>query len=123
MNKIISLLIKALSICLLIYFLIGISEGIYENKKDIALMKKKIDANEKINNDLMVVEKNMVQRINNLKDPREIEKIAREGRKFGINLVISSQRPSEISKTVVSQCNSFIIHKITNKQDFEIITR
>lgn len=52
-----------------------------------------------------------------------IEKIAREGRKFGINLVISSQRPSEISKTVVSQCNSFIIHKITNKQDFEIITR
>mgnify|MGYP000585426608 FL=1 len=41
-------------------------------------MKKKIDANEKINNDLMVVEKNMVQRINNLKDPREIEKIARE---------------------------------------------
>ena len=78
MNKIISLLIKALSICLLIYFLIGISEGIYENMKDIALMKKKIDANEKINNDLMVVEKNMVQRINNLKDPREIEKIARE---------------------------------------------
>lgn len=78
MNKIISLSIKALSICLLIYFLIGISKGIYENKKDIALMKEKIDENEKVNKDLMVVEKNMVQRINNLKDPREIEKIARE---------------------------------------------
>lgn len=78
MNKIISLSIKALSICLLIYFLIGISNGIYKNKKDIALMKEKIGENEKVNKDLMVVEKNMVQRINNLKDPREIEKIARE---------------------------------------------
>ena len=78
MNKIISLSIKVLSICLLIYFLIGISKGIYKNKKDIALMKEKINENEKVNKDLMNVEKNMIQRINNLKDPREIEKIARE---------------------------------------------
>lgn len=52
-----------------------------------------------------------------------IEKIAREGRKFGISLIISSQRPSEISKTVISQCNSYIVHKLTNKQDFEIISK
>ena len=78
MNKIISLSIKVLSICLLIYFLIGISKGIYKNKKDIALMREKINENEKVNKDLMNVEKNMIQRINNLKDPREIEKIARE---------------------------------------------
>ena len=78
MNRFISLSIKCLSICLLVYFLVGISRGIYHNKKDIALMKEKIAENEKINKDLIVVEKNMVQRINNLKDPREIEKIARE---------------------------------------------
>lgn len=41
-----------------------------------------------------------------------IERLAREGRKFGINLIISSQRPSELSKTVLSQCNSCKIHKI-----------
>lgn len=52
-----------------------------------------------------------------------IQKIAREGRKFGISLIISSQRPSEISKSIVSQCNSFIIHKITNKNDNEFISK
>lgn len=38
------------------------------------------------------------------------EKIAREGRKFGLGLVLSSQRPSELSSTVLSQCNSFLLH-------------
>lgn len=52
-----------------------------------------------------------------------IERLAREGRKFGISLVISSQRPSELSQTVISQCNSFIIHRITNKRDFEVINK
>ena len=35
------------------------------------------------------------------------ERIAREGRKFGLGMIISSQRPSELSPTVLSQCNSF----------------
>ena len=52
-----------------------------------------------------------------------IQKIAREGRKFGISLIISSQRPSELSKSVVSQCNSFIIHRLTNKSDNEFVYR
>ncbi|WP_199426659.1 ATP-binding protein [Thermaerobacillus caldiproteolyticus] len=52
-----------------------------------------------------------------------IERLAREGRKFGISLIISSQRPSELSKIVVSQCNSFIIHRITNKNDIDFISR
>lgn len=52
-----------------------------------------------------------------------IERLAREGRKFGISLIVSSQRPSELSKTVVSQCNSFIIHKITNKFDLDFVYR
>ncbi len=45
------------------------------------------------------------------------ERIAREGRKFGLSLVVSSQRPSELSKTVLSQCNSFIVHRIQNPED------
>ena len=36
------------------------------------------------------------------------ERIAREGRKFGLGLVLSSQRPSELSRTVLSQCNTFL---------------
>jgi len=45
------------------------------------------------------------------------ERIAREGRKYGISLIVSSQRPSELSKTVLSQCNSFIIHRLQNPED------
>ena len=45
------------------------------------------------------------------------ERIAREGRKYGISLIVSSQRPSELSKTVLSQCNSFIIHRLQNPDD------
>jgi hypothetical protein len=45
------------------------------------------------------------------------ERIAREGRKYGLSLIVSSQRPSELSKTVLSQCNSFIVHRIQNPED------
>ena len=51
------------------------------------------------------------------------EKIAREGRKFGLGLVLSSQRPSELSPTVLSQCNSFLLHRISNDKDQELIHR
>ena len=51
------------------------------------------------------------------------EKIAREGRKFGLGLVLSSQRPSELSPTVLSQCNSFLLHRIFNDRDQELIHR
>lgn len=50
------------------------------------------------------------------------EKIAREGRKFGLGLVLSSQRPSELSPTVLSQCNSFLLHRISNRQDQELVS-
>ena len=49
------------------------------------------------------------------------EKIAREGRKFGLGLVLSSQRPSELSPTVLSQCNSFLLHRISNDSDQELV--
>jgi hypothetical protein len=45
------------------------------------------------------------------------ERIAREGRKFGLSLVVASQRPSELSKTVLSQCGSFIVHRLQNPED------
>ncbi len=51
------------------------------------------------------------------------ERIAREGRKYGLSLVVSSQRPSELSKTVLSQCNSFIIHRIQNPDDQSYIRK
>lgn len=47
------------------------------------------------------------------------EKIAKEGRKFGLFMILASQRPSELSKTVLSQCNNFILHRIRNNVDLE----
>lgn len=52
-----------------------------------------------------------------LKANRIFELIAKEGRKFGMLLMISSQRPSELSKTVLSQCSNFIVHRIQNPED------
>ena len=49
------------------------------------------------------------------------EKIAREGRKYGLGLVLSSQRPSELSPTVISQCNSFLLHRLSNDRDQELV--
>lgn len=49
------------------------------------------------------------------------ERIAREGRKYGISLIVCSQRPSELSKTVLSQCNSFVIHRLQNPEDQKYI--
>ncbi len=51
------------------------------------------------------------------------ERIAREGRKFGLGLVLSSQRPSELSPTVLSQCNTFILHRISNDRDQDLVHR
>ncbi len=54
---------------------------------------------------------------------RVFERIAREGRKFGLGLVLSSQRPSELSPTVLSQCNSFLLHRISNDKDQEAVSK
>lgn len=50
-----------------------------------------------------------------------IDKLAREGRKYGIGLIFSSQVPSMLSYEIVSQCNSVIMHKITSKRDMEFL--
>lgn len=51
------------------------------------------------------------------------ERIAKEGRKYGLLMGISSQRPSELSKTVVSQCSNFIIHRVQNPDDLAYISK
>ncbi|WP_306120645.1 MULTISPECIES: DUF87 domain-containing protein [unclassified Roseitalea] len=51
------------------------------------------------------------------------ERVAREGRKFGLGLVLASQRPSELSPTVLAQCNSFLLHRIVNDVDQNLVRR
>jgi DNA helicase HerA-like ATPase len=50
-----------------------------------------------------------------------IRRIAKEGRKYGVGLLLVSQRPSEVEATVLSQCNSWIILRITNDSDRELV--
>ncbi|MCO7202767.1 ATP-binding protein, partial [Microbacterium sp. CnD16-F] len=51
------------------------------------------------------------------------ERIAKEGRKYGISLLVVSQRPSDVSRTVLSQCNNFIALRLTNDQDQAVVKR
>lgn len=72
---------------------------------------------------------NFVKRYNNDAENQDaasicckvFEKVAREGRKFGLGMVLASQRPSELSPTVLSQCNSFLLHRLSNDRDQEIV--
>lgn len=78
MNKIFSLLIKIISLALLVYFLFGITKGIYNNKKDIKVLRAKVLKQEEANKKLVELENNMMKEIDDLKNPLEIEKMARE---------------------------------------------
>lgn len=51
------------------------------------------------------------------------ERIAKEGRKYGISLLVVSQRPSDLSRTVLSQCNNFLVLRLTNDQDQAVIRK
>jgi DNA helicase HerA-like ATPase len=52
-----------------------------------------------------------------------IERIAKEGRKYGVTLLLSSQRPSEISETIFSQCSNFLAMRLTNPSDQSYVAR
>jgi uncharacterized protein len=52
-----------------------------------------------------------------------VEKVAKEGRKYGINMIVVSQRPSEVSETVLSQCGNFIVLRLTNPADQGYVRR
>ena len=51
------------------------------------------------------------------------ERISKEGRKYGIGLVVISQRPSEVNRTVMSQSNNFIAMRLTNVDDQSVVKR
>jgi DNA helicase HerA-like ATPase len=88
-------------------------------------LRSENNTNEKINNDiplLLVYEEahKYVPTSNLVKyraSKNSIERIAKEGRKYGITLLLASQRPSEISETIFSQCNNFIAMRLTNPID------
>jgi uncharacterized protein len=54
---------------------------------------------------------------------RSIERVAKEGRKYGVSLMVVSQRPSEVSETVLAQCSNFVVLRLTNTQDQSYVTR
>ena len=81
--------------------------------------------NEKVNNDapLLLIFEEAHKYVPNsdlskYRASREsIERIAKEGRKYGVSLLLASQRPSEISETIFSQCSNFIAMRLTNPND------
>ncbi len=83
------------------------------------------DPNEKINNDvpILLVYEEAHKYVPNSELSKyrsskiSIERIAKEGRKYGVTLLLASQRPSEISETIFSQCNNFIAMRLTNPVD------
>jgi hypothetical protein len=51
------------------------------------------------------------------------EEIIKEGRKFGVFLTIASQRPSDISSTIISQLHNYFLHRLINNKDIEAVER
>ncbi len=52
-----------------------------------------------------------------------VERVAKEGRKYGVSAMIISQRPSELSETVLSQCNSFVVMRLSNPEDQKYVSK
>lgn len=94
-------------------------------------LRCKTDVEEKINNDvpiLLVYEEAHKYALNSdiskyRASRQSIERIAKEGRKYGISMLLASQRPSEISETIFSQCNNFIAMRLTNPTDQNYVKR
>jgi hypothetical protein len=51
------------------------------------------------------------------------ERVAKEGRKYGFSLLVVSQRPSDVSRTILSQCNNFLALRLTNDSDQNVVKR
>ncbi len=54
---------------------------------------------------------------------KSLERVAKEGRKYGLNLMVVSQRPSEVSETIFAQCSSFLALRLTNDSDQNYVKR
>lgn len=102
-----------------------ISRIVFEYGYIYKRLRNNINPNEKVNNDipiLLVYEEahKYVPNSDLVKyrsSKKSIERIAKEGRKYGVTLLLASQRPSEISETIFSQCNNFIAMRLTNPVD------
>lgn len=108
-----------------------VSRIIFEYGYYYKRIRTKDDPSEQINNDtpfLLVYEEahKYVPKSDLVKyraSKKSIERIAKEGRKYGVTLLLSSQRPSEISETIFSQCNNFIAMRLTNPVDQNYVKR
>ena len=54
---------------------------------------------------------------------KSLERVAKEGRKYGLSLMVVSQRPSEVSETIFAQCNNFLALRLTNNADQSYVKR
>jgi len=52
-----------------------------------------------------------------------VERVAKEGRKYGVSCIVISQRPSELSQTVLSQCNNLIVMRLSSPEDQQYVTK
>jgi hypothetical protein len=59
----------------------------------------------------------------NIAARRTVERIAKEGRKYGVSCMVVSQRPVEVSETILSQCNNYVILRLTNPSDQNYVKR
>lgn len=108
-----------------------ISRMIFEYGYYYKKIRTRKDSNEKINNDtpfLLVYEEahKYVPKSDLIKyraSKNSIERIAKEGRKYGVTLLLASQRPSELSETIFSQCNNFVAMRLTNPIDQNYVKR
>ncbi|OIR59247.1 Bipolar DNA helicase, partial [Bacillus sp. FMQ74] len=102
-----------------------ISRIIFEYGYFYKKIRNKTNSNDIINNDIpiLLVYEEAHKYIPNSdlskyrSSKKSIERIAKEGRKYGITLMLASQRPSELSETIYSQCNNFIAMRLTNPND------
>lgn len=102
-----------------------ISRMIFEYGYFYKRMRFAANKDEKINNDvpILLVYEEAHKYVPNSElakyrsSKQSIERIAKEGRKYGVTLLLASQRPSEISETIFSQCNNFIAMRLTNPVD------
>jgi len=102
-----------------------ISRIIFEYGYIYKRLRNKVNPDEKINNDIpiLLVFEEAHKYVPNSElvkyrsSKKSIERIAKEGRKYGVTLLLASQRPSEISETIFSQCNNFIAMRLTNPID------
>ena len=68
---------------------------------------------------------NYIPRVPNGRDFARVavERVAKEGRKYGVSAMVISQRPSELSETVLAQCNNLVVMRLNNPEDQHYVTR